>query len=130
MDIGNEFEKKGVGINKDGLVSPLEQMPGPVQPAINPGGIAKGEILHDAGERSIAYLDGKMNMVGHQAVGMDTEAEFFDGFLQEKEKTIPVAIFKEDILPGIPAQDDMIESTGVMDALLAGHGVIILELRQ
>jgi hypothetical protein len=130
MDIGNEFEKKGVGINKDGLVSPLEQMPGPVQPAINPGGIAKGEILHDAGERSIAYLDGKMNMVGHQAVGMDTEAEFFDGFLQEEEKTAPVAVIEEDVLPGVPAQDDVIESAGIVDALFAGHGEILQELKQ
>jgi hypothetical protein len=130
VNIGNEFEKKRVGINKDGLVSPLEQMPRPFQPAVDPGGIAKGEILHDAGERRCPDLDGKVHMVGHQAVSMDTEAEFFDGFLQEEEKPAPVAIIEEDVLPGVPAQDDVEEGAGVVNALFAGHGGVIQELRQ
>ena len=105
-------------------------MPGPIHPAIDPCGVAKGEILYDAGEWRFADLNGKMYMVCHQAVRMNTEAEFFDGFLQEKEKTIPVAILEENVLPGIPAQDDMIKGTGVMNALLAGHGEVIRELKQ
>ena len=64
-------------------------------------------------------------MVGYQAVGMDTEAEFFDGILQNEEKAAPVAVIEENVLPGVSAKYDVIENAGVVDALLAGHGEVI-----
>ena len=82
MDICDEFEEIRVGIDKDRLVSPLKQVAASVHPAIDPCGITKGEVLHDAGKRNFACLNGNMDVVGHQAESVDTAAEFLDYSLQ------------------------------------------------
>ena len=101
-------------------------MAGPVHPSIDPRGIAKGEVLHDTGERCFPRLDGKVDVVCHQAVRMDAVAEFLDSFLEKEVKPEPVAILKENILFGVSAQDDVVEGAGKVYALFAGHGERIL----
>ena len=100
-------------------------MADPVHPSIDPRGIAEGEVLHDTGERCFPCLDGKVDVVCHQAVRMDAVAEFLDPLLEEEVKPVPVAILKEDVLFGVSAQDDVVEGAGKVYALFAGHGEII-----
>ena len=45
--------------------------------------VAECDILHDLGEGDVTNLDNQMNMVGHQAEGMDTMPESFYAFLKK-----------------------------------------------
>jgi len=102
----------------------------PVHPAIDPCGIAKGKVLHDAGERCFSYLDGNVDVVGHQAESVDAATELLDDSLQKEIKPVPVAILKEDILLCVAAQDDVVECAGEVYALFAGHGEVVQDLKQ
>jgi hypothetical protein len=97
-------------------------MPVSVVPPVDPLGITEGKVLHDAGERDVAYLDCQMNMVHHEAIGMDSMAETLDSFLKKEIEAGAVFVGKKDILPGIAPQDDMIEGAGKMEAGFACHG--------
>jgi hypothetical protein len=66
-----------------------------------------------------------MDVVGHQAESVDTAAEFLDYSLHKEIKHVPVAILEEDVLLGVTAQDDVVESAGVVYALFACHVVVV-----
>lgn len=62
-----------------------------------------------------------MNMVGHQAECVDTAAERFNRSLQKQVKTGAVAVIEEDGLACVAAQDNVVNSSGIMDAGFACH---------
>lgn len=43
-------------------------------------------------------------MIGHQAVGMDADAEEAGALGQAREKGFPVAFGQEDVLPVLPSR--------------------------
>jgi len=128
MEISDQFKKIRIGIDKNSLVASLEKMAGSLHPPIDPGGIAKGDVLHDVGKRNFPDLDGEMDVVSHETEGMDAIAVFFSSFLQEQVKAASVTIFEEHVLSGVPPQDDVIEGAGIMYALFADHGGSIYDL--
>lgn len=81
MEITNQFQQIAVGIDQQRLVASLEQVPLFFAPAVDVFGIAKAEVLHDAGEGYLPHLDSQVDVVGHQAEGVDTVSEAFDALL-------------------------------------------------
>ena len=82
----------------------------------------EGKVLHDAGEGNVAYLDHQMNMVSHEAEGVDAMAETLDTFLQKKKEAGAVFFGEKDILSGIASQNDMVDGAGIMKSGFACHG--------
>ena len=121
VDIADEFKKISVGIGQKSFVSPLEQMPGPGSRMIDPLGETERDVLHDPGERNIIDLHDQMDMVAHQAEGMDTATKHLDGILKDQIEAITVAVVEEDRIAGVAAEDDVIESGRIMDAEFTGH---------
>lgn len=128
VEVRDQFKKIRIGIDQDSLVAPLEKMAGSFHPPIDPGGIAEGDVVHDAGKRDFSGLDGEMDVVCHEAEGVNVIAVFFSSFLQEQVKAASVAIFEEHFLSGVPSQNDVIEGAGIVYALFAGHGGSIYKL--
>ncbi len=62
-----------------------------------------------------------MNVVGHQAECVDTAAERIYRALQKQVKTGAVVVIKEDGLSCVAAQDNVVNSAGIMDARFACH---------
>jgi hypothetical protein len=62
-----------------------------------------------------------MDVVGHQAEGVDTAVELFNRPLQEEIQSQSVAIIKEDRVTGVTAQDNVIDCAWIMDAGFACH---------
>jgi len=62
-----------------------------------------------------------MNVVGHQAECVDTAAERIYRALQKQVKTGAVAVIEEDGLACVTAQDNVVNSAGIMDAGFACH---------
>jgi hypothetical protein len=85
-------------------------------------GIPEGKVLHDAGEGNVACLDHQMNMVSHEAEGVDAMAETLDTFLQKKKEAGAVFFGEKDILSGIASQNDMVEGAEIMESGFACHG--------
>jgi hypothetical protein len=50
------------------------------------------------------------------------EAELLDGILEDQVEAIPVVGVEEDRITGVAAEDNVVDSTGIMDAGFTGHG--------
>jgi hypothetical protein len=62
-------------IDKDRLPRVLEQITGPQLFRVDIPGVAPANIFQDLNERDFPYLNGHVNVVGHQAECMETESE-------------------------------------------------------
>jgi len=67
-------------------------------------------------------------MVDHQTKGMNAVAKFFVSLLKQTLKIFLVLVFKENILPGIPPEDDVVYSSRVEKAWFPCHEGIIINL--
>ena len=63
-------------------------------------------------------------MIAHEAVGVDTMPEPFDPFLQKEIEASPVSISREDGLPGVAAEDDVIHRPKIVNSRSPSHGAI------
>src|SRR5437867_8499038 len=79
--------------------------------------------------RIVLHLSQQMDVIGHQAVGVEIERTF--RFLAlEKEQKLKIVIVRSEYTPAIiPASDDVIEPTGYFNSRLASHGSVRISLR-
>jgi hypothetical protein len=89
--------------------------PSPVDPAR----IAGGEVLHDARQRDVSHLNGHVDMVCQLTKSQHPVAEPLNSLLDEKRKPAAVRVVKEDVLSGVSTKNDVIQSTGIMNAWFA-----------
>ena len=122
MDIAYQFEQIAVPIHQYGFIASLEEMTGSLLPPVEPAGITEREILHAAGQRNLANLQGKMDMVGHEAEGVNPVAKAESPFLKQEVKAAVVSVGQKNILPAVAPEDNMIKSTRKVDAWFACHG--------
>jgi len=66
-------------------------------------------------------LWGQVDMIAHEAVGVDTMEEPFDPFLQKEIEPSPVSTIEEDGLPGVAAGDDVIHRSGTVNLNVANN---------
>ena len=62
-----------------------------------------------------------MNMVVHEAEGVHSIVETASPFLQQEIKAAAVLIGKKDRLASVTAENDVVESTGEMNARFTCH---------
>jgi len=79
---------------------------------VDPTGVAKREILYASLQRKIAALQGKMDMVGHEAKGVNTVAEADSSFLKQEIETESIIVAKKYRLATITSKYDVVESAG------------------
>ena len=107
----------------------LEQMTAPLLAAIEVTGIAQRQVLRPLGQRLGSHLKGQMHVVAHQAESMHAVAETADAFIEQAIERQAVFVLEEEILAVVAAQDDMIKSTGQVQAWLAGHDGRLRQVR-
>jgi len=91
---------------------------------IYPDRVTLTEILKNSRERNLLHLQDEMNMVCHQAEGMDEMGKFLLALLKKEVKPVAILITRKDILSGISTNDDMIDSTRIMNTRLTCHNEI------
>ncbi len=121
------MEQVGVGIDQNGFVAPLEKMAGAFLPPIDPESVAEAEVLHDAGQRHVADLNGQMDMVGHQTKSQQAMVVPLDAFLEKKKKPATVIIVPEDVLSGIASYYHVVQGAGKMDARFSWYGTMLAQ---
>ena len=103
-------------------------MPRPVLAPVDPSGITKAQILYDPRKGDVSYLDCQVDMIAHEAEGVEAMSEPLNSLLQEEVEADPVSVIEEDGLPCVASQGDMIECSRVIDSWLSGHGPILNQL--
>ncbi|MNC84619.1 hypothetical protein D3C83_01770 [compost metagenome] len=121
VDVANQGEPVGISIDEVSLEAAFEQVTNPLEPCVEVAGVAEGKVLHADGQRAIASLKGEVQMIGHQAEGVDPVAVTLDPFSEEFVEALPVFLLEENVLARIAAQDNVIEATGHVEARFASH---------
>ena len=62
-----------------------------------------------------------MEMIAHQAIGVHLPLGFQANLAQRREKPLAVLVVPEDSLPLVPATQDVINRSGILDAQVARH---------
>lgn len=119
--IAHQFQKIAIAIHKNRFVTTLEQVPGSFGLPVNPAGVTKREILHASLQRKIAALQGKMDMVGHEAKGVNSVTEADSSFLKQEIETESILVAKKYGLSTITAKYDVVESAGQVYARFSCH---------
>jgi hypothetical protein len=121
MDVADQFAHVHLALAKDRFMPPLKKVPDlAVFPVI---------ILAVPGQQPVHYppdgvrfpLDQQVHVIGHQAVGVEEERELL--FLCGQKREEPGVVFRraENVLPVVPARDNVIKSTLDLDPCFACH---------
>lgn len=78
--------------------------------------------MRAVGEGHDAGLQDKMDMIGHRTEGVNTIPEAASSLLKQEIESIAIAIAEEDRLTGIAPENNVIESTGKIEAWFVCHG--------
>jgi hypothetical protein len=97
MDVSHQFQQVAVAIRQQCLVAPLKQVASPALPAVDPLGVAKGEVLQALREGDVAHLQNQVKGVGHAAETVHAITESLGALLQQPKKTAVVFAGKEDV---------------------------------
>jgi len=129
VDVAHQCQSVAILIDEVGFEAALEEMSGALEPRVEVAGVAEGEVLHARGQRLIADLERQVQVIGHQAEGVYPVAETRDTLGHELIEAAAIFRGKEDVLPGVAAQDDVVEAAGDVQARLAGHAGRLTEWR-
>ena len=66
------------------------------------------ELAHPFGEIGLWYLDKKVVVIRHQAVGVTDPTVVFDDLAQNSQESNPIDIIKKDVLPYIHASHHVV----------------------
>ena len=78
-------------------------------------------------QRSLARFDRQMDMVVHQNIGQELEAELLSVASDQAEIPTPVGIVTKDRPALVPSRDDVVEASQHLEPERASHaGTIIL----
>jgi hypothetical protein len=81
--------------------------------------------LQDSRKRDIPYLNCQMDMITHQAKGIDAVSESLDPLLDQKEESSAILVIEENALPAVAAQDDVVERPRVVNPWFASHAIML-----
>jgi hypothetical protein len=121
MNVGDEFGQIPVAVAEDRLVPALEYMSDVFVSAVIPLAVTREDPLHNAPERFPLPLYEQVNVVGHQAVGIEKERYLCLLRSYKTNELLKVVVTVEDGLPIIASIDHMIKSAFDLKPCLACH---------
>ena len=93
----------------------------PVVTAVKRLGIDAIELPHGAGQIGLGCFHEQVEVVAHQAVGMQHEMKPGDDTLQHTREPPPILVVEEDVLAGIASNRNMVERPRILKAQRSGH---------
>jgi hypothetical protein len=121
MDVADELQEIGVFLAKDSLVAGGEEVADSLMAVIEEAGVACEGGAHDLREWELVSFDEEMKMIGHEGVGVKEKRKLLSGKSEGLEKLVEVLLIEEDGLAVVAAGDNVVESTGKLDAGFSGH---------
>jgi len=102
MQISAQFKKIAVLIDKNGFISPLEQMTASFPFDVDVGGIRAVEVVHDLAKITVWGLDNQVIMIRHEDICVKQETEFCLCFGNVFLKFLIVLFCKNILLRSLP----------------------------
>lgn len=121
MNLSQQREHVGIGIDQHCFVSALEQMSRRVQLFMAIARVTRSNALHDLAERAIGDLNEQVDMVGHPAKGVDASAKSFNHLGNNGIELESVNDGGKQFLAMIATQHHMIKADGNMNSGESGH---------
>ena len=103
------FQKIFVFLTNDGLVTSFKQVSALMMFTIEILAVGLLQALHELGERLFRTLNQQMDVIGHQAISVDSVAVFLAVPSQPLDVRPIVALRSEGLLALIASHDDVIE---------------------
>jgi hypothetical protein len=119
MNVTDKLSEVLIALAENCLVASLKQVAGLSVLAIVILAVGCQQPLHDSADGVLLSLDQQMNVIGHEAVGVEVERE--PGFLMSElnEESVVIIVGTEDELAVIAASDDVIEPALDLDSRFA-----------
>ena len=121
MNVPDELEQIALGIDHQGLVAALEQVPDAPLAPIDPARVSKRQVLKDLGKRYRPHLYREVEVVGHAAKRMYPMTETIHSVLNQVVQVLIIAILEKYQLATVPTKHDVVYRTRDMKAGLASH---------
>ena len=121
MNIPDKLGEVLIALAEDRLLSPLKQVPGLSVLAIVILAVRGEEPLHDSADGVLLPLDEHMNVIRHQAIGVEIEWQLGFLLLEDAGESEVVIVRPKYLSAIIPARDDVIEPTANFDPWFARH---------
>ena len=121
VQVAHQRQAIAILIHQESLEPSLEHVPHPLEAGIEITGIAKRQILHACRQFDIAHLQSKVEMIGHQAEGVHPIAESGYAFGEQFIEVASITGREEHVLPGVAAQDDVVQTAGDMETGFTSH---------
>jgi hypothetical protein len=94
--------------DQHGVVALLKQMSSRMEVTLNRARVPSGDAQHQPPERCITHLDEKVNVIGHQTVGMESCRESFYHLCGEFIEEVSIGGSEENIPSVIATQSDVV----------------------
>ena len=121
MEITYQRQPISVVIHQKGFEAPLEHVSDPVESGVQMAGVAEGKILHAGRQARFPRLKRQMQVIGHQAKGVNSVTETLHAFGEEIIEVPSICVSQEDVLTRIATQDDVVQTTGGMKSGFSSH---------
>src|SRR5215218_3506838 len=96
-------------------------MPEEFVPAIEPARVSAQEPFHPCDQIGLRRLHHEVEVVGHQAIGMNLPTRLGTCFSQCGEEPLAIGVVLENSLSTVATVHDVIDRTRILDSQLAGH---------
>src|SRR6185503_19715689 len=109
MDVPDEFAEIAIGLTEDRFVAPLKHVADLFVLAIVILAVAGQHSLHDSAKGIVLHLDQEMDVIRHQAVGVEIEWQLGFLVLKDAGESEVVIVRAKDLAAIIATRDDVIE---------------------
>lgn len=123
VDIGHQLPEIRILFAENRLVAVLKKVTVAAVPAVEAYRVASQKPAHDRGDRTASGVQKQMGMIRHQRPCVTIRLGLRQVPRKPLEEILPAHVIDEDRSPVDSSNDDMMQSTGGIDARLAGHAV-------
>jgi hypothetical protein len=109
VNVADQLQKVSIPVTKNCFVPALKKMADPPVTAVIVLRVCELNALEDFRERRLSGFEQKMNVVGHQNVGVNYKLIALPVVFDSLEVIQPITIVVKDLLPLIATDDDVIE---------------------
>jgi hypothetical protein len=121
VDVADQLEQVGFLFDEDVFEAVLEKLARSAMAAVESGSVGTEPAPGQGEERECSGTKGDVGMGGHQGPGVDGRARIDDGLGQPSEKRAAIAIGAKQGPTFDTANDDVVESTGIVEPRAARH---------
>ena len=121
MEVANQGQAVLILVDQESLEASLKYMARSPKSRIEKTCVAKRQVLHSPRQFEITNLQNKVEVIGHQAEGVDPVAETYDTFGEQSVEKAPIARGKEHVLLRVTAQDYVVQTARNVKSGFASH---------